>query len=79
MIASFQKAIKCYTFTLVDDLLGWDTTGYYLSDLTADEITALWEMSKDMCYSKRIEYIKSSAQSLSKTFEPIKIEKSFSM
>lgn len=71
--------MKIYTFTLVDDLLGWDSTGYYLSDLTADEITALWEMSKDMCYSKRIEYIKSNAQSLSKTFEPIKIEKSFSM
>lgn len=35
--------MKIYTFTLIDDLLGWDSTGYYLSDLTADEITALWE------------------------------------
>lgn len=71
--------MKVYSFTLCDDLLGWDNTENYISDFTKEEITSLWEITKSKCFADRLAYIKENAKLLGKTFDTLKVDKGFSM
>lgn len=71
--------MRIYQFTLFDDLLGWDVTKKYISDFTEEEITSLWEITKGKHFKDRLEYIKQNAKLLGKTFNDLKIDKSFGM
>jgi len=71
--------MNVYSFTMLDDLLGWDSTSTYISDAPEDVITGLWNVTDSSCYNDRISFIKSSCLCLGYKFERMKITKGFSM
>ena len=71
--------MNIYSFTLLDDLLGWDITETYVSDAPDDVITSLWNATANRNYSDRISFIKSGSISLGYKFDGLKITKGFSM